>query len=182
MGSPCPTRCGTTGPPTSRHTSAPAPRRPTRATYRPVRTRPRRWRRKAVSACRTSVCIEEWSMNGWTARHKEAGFGRATSDPLALEPAGDDGEQEVRSKRRERGGPIARRRRAEEHDRLDREHHHAEQRHAVAAEAGRRCGRPQIKEHAAEQCRDLEQERGGRVVPETETDLGRVVVEWQIGT
>src|SRR5882672_6177369 len=74
----------------------------------------------------------------------------ATSDPPALQPPRDRGEQHVRPERRDCGRPIARRRRAEEHDRLDGEHHHAEHRYAVPAEAGRRCGGAEIEEHATE--------------------------------
>src|SRR5207247_4047589 len=57
--------------------------------------------------------------------------GEPPSGAPALEPAGDRGEQHVRADRRDRGRLIARRWRAEEHERLDDEHHHAEHRHPI---------------------------------------------------
>src|SRR3989454_5892456 len=100
----------------------------------------------------------------------------------ALQPSGGGCEDYVERQSLDRGSQVARRGRAEEHDGLDDQHHHAEQRYPVAAEGGGRGRGAQIQEHPAEQHRDLEQERDGAVVPQTEPHLQRIVVQRQVGT
>src|SRR2546425_1196142 len=100
----------------------------------------------------------------------------------ALQPSGGGCEDYVERQSLDRGSRGAWRGRAEEHDGLDDQHHHAEQRHPVAAEGGGRGRGTQIQEHPAEQHRDLEQERCRAVVPQTEPHLQRIVVQRQVGT
>src|SRR3989449_7516423 len=99
----------------------------------------------------------------------------------ALQPSGGGCEDYVERQSLDRGSRGAWRGRAEEHDGLDDQHHHAEQRHPVAAEGGGRGRGAQIQEPPAEQPRELEHEGGRAVVAHTEPHPQRTGVHGQVG-